>query len=129
MTRQRHLVNRKLPLWLGLAALAVQMLLPFLIAVEIRVLTEDPFLFGGLDPALICSHDSNDQPAIPKRHNIAACPLCTALAAGHAAPLATAAILPVPHQSALVADAVATAIPLVSRLQASYSARGPPGRA
>lgn len=129
MTRQRHLVNRKLPLWLGLAALAVQVLLPFLIAVEIRVLTEDPFLFGSLDPALVCSHDSNDQPANPKRHSIAACPLCTALAAGHAAPLATAAILPVPHEFALVADAVPTAIPPISRLQASYNARGPPVRA
>jgi hypothetical protein len=128
VTRQRHLVNRKLGLWLGLAALAVQLLLPFLIAVEIRVLTEDPFLFGGLDPALTCSHDSNDQPAVPKRHNLAACPLCTVLAAGHATPLATAAILPVPHQSALIADAVPTAIPPVSRPRASYSARGPPAR-
>jgi hypothetical protein len=129
VTRQRHPVKRKLGLWLGLAALAVQVLLPFLIAVEIRVLSEDPFLFGGIDPALVCTHDNNSQPAVPKQHNAAACPLCTALAAGHATPLAAAAILPLPHRSAVIAQVVPAAVPPVSRPQASYSARGPPAHA
>ena len=126
MRQQRHGVNGKFGLWLSLAALAVQVFLPFLIAVEIRVLTEDPFLFGGQDPALTCSHDSDGQPAAPKRHNIAACPLCTALAAGHATTLAAVAILPVPHRSALIAEAVPASVPPVSRHQASYEATGPP---
>jgi hypothetical protein len=129
MRRQHHGGKRRLGLWLGLAALAIQVFLPFLIAVEIRVLTEDPFLFGGLDPTLICSHDRDGRPAAPKPHNNTACPLCTALAAGHAIPLATATILRVPHRSALIAQAVPTAIPPVSRHQASYTARGPPARA
>jgi hypothetical protein len=132
MTMGRHPTRRRAAphgVWLAVLAIAGQVLLPFLIAVEIRVLAEDPSLVGGLDPPLICSHDSNDQPATPKRHNIAACPLCTALAAGHVIPLTTAAILPVPHGSALVADAAPTAIPPAPRLQAFYSARGPPARA
>ncbi|MGH7095986.1 MAG: hypothetical protein ACREFB_20960 [Stellaceae bacterium] len=129
MRRLHHGGKRRLGLWLGLAALTIQVFLPFLIAAEIRVLTEDPFLFGGLDPALICSHDRDGQPTAPKPHNNTACPLCTTLAAGQATPLATAAILPVPHRSALIAQVMPAAIAPVFRHQTSYTARGPPARA
>lgn len=129
MTRRRCHARRKLGLWLGLAALTVQVLLPFLIAAEIRVISEDPFLFGGLDPALTCSHDSSGRPAAPKQQNHAACPLCAALAAGHAITFTAATVLPPPPQASRYMRATSAVALPVSRPQGSYSARGPPARA
>jgi hypothetical protein len=128
VSQQRHLAKRKLGLWLSMAALAIQMLLPLLIAVEIRLLTQDPFLFGGLDPTLTCTHDSDGQPASPKRHDMAACPLCMALAVTHATTLAASSILPLPRQSVVVAEAAPATTPSVPCHHASYDARGPPAR-
>lgn len=129
MTRQRHIVKRKLGLWLGMAALAVQALLPLLIAVEVRIVSADPFLFGIRDPALICSQHRDSRPSLPTRHDLAACPLCAALAAGHATTLTAAAALTPPRDAAIPAGATPAPVFSVYRQAASYDATGPPARA
>jgi hypothetical protein len=117
-----------------LAAVVVQVLLPFLIAGEIRLLTRYPFLFATYDPASICGHalaggGGHRGSPVPAHRDIGACPLCTALAATHAVAPPAPPILPLPCEA--VAFTVAVPAPSLPgfRHYGSYEARGPPARA
>ena len=124
--RRRGEGIRRFGLRLALLALAVQALIPFLVAFQLRALAESPE--AAVLNAPLCLHDSSGQPAgtAPHQDCTAACPLCAALAAASlVGPLATATALP----PAVMADAPAAApAPALASLfpSAAYRSRAPP---
>src|SRR5690242_6820414 len=127
MTRRRHRSAGQAPrgAWLAFLAVAMQVLVPFFLMVEIARANEP----GGA--AVICSslgHDTHEEGGNSADHGLAAhcCSICTALSAaqGFAAPAA----LPLPllagiGERAFTAADVAQAALLAT---SSYRSRGPP---
>jgi hypothetical protein len=125
-TRQKRLAAG----WFGCLAMAVQALLPLLLAAEIRLADA-----GELS---ICAMDGAEQAAGPVTHQhhnsgsshhggMAACPICQAVACGQAfADTAALPALPAPQSH----ETAAAFAPPASHLQAfyssSYRARAPP---
>jgi len=125
VTARRHRFHRGAPrgAWLAFFALAMQVLVPFFMAVEIAH-AEVP---GGA--AVICSalgHQTN-QSGNATDHGLAEhCSICTTLAAAHAFTPPAAPPLPLPvavGQSGLTIIEVAQAALLVA---SPYQSRGPP---
>jgi hypothetical protein len=126
--RRRRLPQTRPPrgAWLAFLALAIQVLLPFFLAVEIARANEPG------STVVICSalgagahHESN--PSGSDRHgSIGSCPICTALAAGHGFTAPPAPPQPLPVVGASV-DLAATDAALVAPVAISfYQSRGPP---
>ena len=122
--RSRQRRKRFIAAWLGLIGLAVQALLPMLLAVEIAAQPFDPAA------AALCLHDSADpaQPA-PASHDhglTSGCPICLSLAASVAFTAPTPLAIPLP--SFVKADDYAR-IEADTRGQSvlpSYQSRAPP---
>lgn len=128
MTKHLHRARQQLAppgAWLAFLALAVQVLLPFVVAYDIALMSSPAY--AGI--TAICSagatHSVPAQGAPDQSHH-ATCPLCTAMAAGQAFTAATPVFVPVPQPgkglkieaAPLHRDAAVTA--------ASYQPRGPP---
>ncbi len=116
--------------WFGCLAMAVQALLPLLLAAEIRMANagEIPICTAaGLKQAADPATDRQNPSPIRHHGGMATCPICQAVACGQAfTDTAASPSLSAP-QSYETADAFAPAVP---RLQAfyysSYRARAPP---
>jgi DUF2946 family protein len=132
MSRVRDLrKTREAPrgLWLAFLALAIQVLLPFLVGYEIA-LVSSPAL---AETTVICSASGPaTAPAGPANHaahhGLAAhaCPLCIALASSQAFTTAAPVALPLPQGSAVtIAHRVVTLRTSVAPA-ASYNPRAPP---
>ena len=123
MRFRRH-ERRCLAAWLGLICLAVQALLPLLLAVEIAA---QPF-----DPAAeaLCLHSSAAPPQpdqTPHHHSgISGCPICLTLAASAAFTEPTPLALPLPDLVRSDAYAHAEGGPRTQFFRASYRSRAPP---
>jgi len=111
----------------GGIALAVQALLPLLLAVEIRLATTAEFPAAHAAAATSVIHPHQPSPFAPHHHGIAgSCPLCLALAANHGFTATTPAAPPLPNSAALDLIAVAPPERPVFRALSSYFARAPP---
>jgi hypothetical protein len=117
---------KRFGLRLALLALAVQALIPFLVAFQLRALAQSPE--AAVLDAPLCLHDGSGQPAggAPHQDCTAACPLCAALAAGSligpppagvAIPLVIGAEVPTTAPAPTLAGLVPSA---------SYRSRAPP---
>jgi DUF2946 family protein len=126
MRRRRQ--RRRLAAWLSLFALALQALVPLLVAGEISLAARS----GDHSVFELCAFGhvhGRDVPGKATGHDEdggTVCPICVAL---HAAPVftpATAASLPVPAFRGI--EIAATATPLPPRLvaQTAYRSRAPP---
>jgi hypothetical protein len=125
VTSRRHCSERKVPrgAWLAFLALALQVLLPFFLAVEIARADEP----GGI--AVICSalgHDTH-------RHNNATdhgladhCSICTTLAAAHGFAPPVTPPLPMPISAGRAVLTVTDAAQAAILIAAPYQSRGPP---
>lgn len=127
MRSRRHRSAGQAPrgAWLALVAVAMQVLVPFFLMVEIARANEP----GGA--AVICSslgHDTHQNNGNASDHGLAAhcCSICTALAAAQGFAPAVAPPLPLPvsiGRSDLTPADVAQAARLAT---SSYRSRGPP---
>jgi hypothetical protein len=121
---QRHMIPHGF--FLAFMAVAVQLLLPFVIAIQIARLGDPAFA-----DTVICSslgatahHDggtSNDHHGPGE-----ACPLCGALALGQAFTAAEAPAMPMPLRSSRIILATVDAPSLALVGTSSYQSRGPP---
>jgi DUF2946 family protein len=126
MTAQRHR-HRNPPrgTWLAFLALAIQAMLPFFLAVEIARAGNPAYA----DSIPICSalghRGSGDTSG--DHHGIAdGCPICTALAAGHAFTAPPATPLPLPVACAGIALSAPEASAAAVLATSSYQSRAPP---
>jgi hypothetical protein len=119
------------PEGIGLAflALAIQILLPFLVAFEIT-LARTPAYAESKSP--ICSASgSTTSPAHlidhTAHHGLAdGCPICLALAASQAFTAAAPVALPLPQAALVLRNQPALTPPLFGGISASYRSRAPP---
>jgi len=134
MTTGRYLKRPKatpLGVWLAFLAAAGQVLLPFLLAFEIA-LAEPPA--DAAYGAAICSAGHMPAPTSPsgggtERHAPAGgCPICQALAAGHAFIPPTVVTLAAPTNSTAVRQPSAPRQSLTALASASYRSRAPPSK-
>jgi len=120
------------PIGVGLAALslAIQLLLPFVLANEIAFANPSG---GAPGPSLICSasglaqipgHRSDDGSS---KHGLAGgCPICMALAAGQAFVASAPIIMPPPVAVAAVVELGRGPVRLAALPPLSYRSRAPP---
>ena len=127
MRSRRHRSTGQAPrgAWLAFVAVAMQVLVPFFLMVEIARANEP----GGA--AVICSslgHDTHQDNGTAPDHGLAAhcCSICTALAAAQGFAPAAAPPLPLPV-SVGRSDLTPADVAQVARLvTSSYRSRGPP---
>jgi hypothetical protein len=127
MTKGPHRVTRKrAPPGAPLAflALALQVLIPFLVAYEISVLSS-PAYAGD---AIICSaaHAGSSHRSAPDHTDHGACPLCVTLAAAQAFTNAAPVPLPVPRQVESITLQAGPARLVTTLAAAPYNPRAPP---
>jgi hypothetical protein len=116
--------------WLAFLALAVQVLLPFLVAYEIALASTPAYAEGT---TVICSASSST--TIPAAHPVdhtahhglaAGCPLCIAAAAAHAFTAAPPVALPLPQARSVILHHAGVAPRPYASTAASYNPRAPP---
>lgn len=115
--------------WLAFLALAIQILLPFLVAYEIG-LASTP---ANAETITICHMPGATaalEPGADKDTHHArlceGCPICTALAAGHAFTAAGPVALPLPQAAAIVLHLTMQMPRAFASAAASYNPRAPP---
>lgn len=116
--------------WLAVLACGVQVLLPFLVAIEIRAASLEA-THHHAPAAVAASHVHGDsQPFRHKsRHGTGlagGCPICLALSVAQAFTAPAPLALPLPQVPRLVRVAVAAAPPPAQDTPAHYEARAPP---
>ena len=116
--------------WLALFAAMIQVLLPFLVALDF-VLVSDPAFAGHT--VFVCASERPTSQTAPQqgRHQShrglsATCPLCTALAAGQGFVAAEAPSAPLPQSAALPLLGPWAHMQLSTAASAAYDSRGPP---
>ncbi len=116
--------------WLALLALAIQILLPFLVAYEIAFAGTPAHAQGT---SVICSAAEPTNPTAPpqgshgSRHGLtASCPICMALAAGQAFTAAAPIALPLPLVESFVHYIAVQTPNAPFGAIASYNPRAPP---
>jgi Protein of unknown function (DUF2946) len=131
MSKKLYRAQRKLPAprgaWLAFLALAVQVLLPFLVAYDIALLSSPAY--AGV--TVICSADGTHgttpaQSAPDQQGHHVACPLCTAMAAGQAFTAITPVAMPLPQPGRGVKIEAGAMRPSAAVTAAFYHPRGPP---
>lgn len=115
--------------WLGGLALIVQAMLPFLVAIEIKVATlQSPYITATGDA--LCRADRDNSPTGGDgdhgKHPHAICPLCAALATAQAFTTPSAIELPLPIAVATIGRARPLAGTAATTDLHPYEARGPP---
>jgi hypothetical protein len=113
--------------WLAFLALAVQALLPFLLASEIALGNTQAHADGT---TVICAAagSTTTQPSHSSHHRLADnCPICLALAAGQAFTTLAQVALPLPQAASFtLSQATAPAPDAGAGFTASYNPRAPP---
>jgi hypothetical protein len=112
--------------WLAFLALAIQALLPFLLASEIALGNTQAYAEAT---SVICtaSGSTATQPSHSSHHGLADnCPICLALAAGQAFTTLAQAVLPLPQAASITLSLVAPAPGALAGFAASYHPRAPP---
>lgn len=133
MTKGLHRARRKAPpqgIGLAFLALAVQALLPFVIAYEITFASTSAAAEGT---TIICAvagptaSSASHQVDHTSHHGLAdGCPICLALAAGQAFIAAAPVALPLPQAASIVLRLAAHAPRASAGFSASYNPRAPP---
>jgi len=129
MTQDTQQVRtRTPPLGVGLAllALAIQVLLPFLVTADIALLSKSAYA----DTAIICSagvsHAPSSAPAPDQKDHGGTCPLCLALATGQGFTSAAPLAIPLPLRAeSIVLDAASPRLAFAAAAT-SYNPRAPP---
>lgn len=116
--------------WLALFAATIQVLLPFLVALDL-VLVQDPAYAGRTvfvcDSAQTTSSNTPHQEKHQSHRGLsAACPLCAALAAGQGFVAVEAPSVPLPQSAALPRLNPLPRENLSTAAHAAYDSRGPP---
>lgn len=116
--------------WLALFAATIQVLLPFLVALDL-VLADNPAYAGRTlfvcDGAQATSSTGQHQEKHQTHHGLsAACPLCAALAAGQGFVAAEAPSVPLPQSAARPLLNPLPRATLSTAAHAAYDSRGPP---
>ena len=127
----RHTQHKRLAsAWFGFAAMAVQVLLPFLLAAEIRLAD------AGELPS--CSASAASEASVPLTHrhehpgsshhgDMTACPICQAMACGHAiADTASPPALALPQAYVSTAEFTFHPPAPAGFYSSAYRARAPP---
>jgi hypothetical protein len=130
MTKGSHRVRQqRAPSGVALAflALALQVLLPFLVAYEIGVLGNP----ASAETTIICTASGshavpNQQSGADQPDHAGPCSLCIALAAAHAFTAAAPGTLPLPHRVARITLQAAVSHRTFAFPAASYHSRAPP---
>ena len=133
MARGRTRIDELTPprgFWLALFAATIQVLLPFLVALDLA-LVSDPAYAGRA--VFVCSAERTASQTEPggKGHQThrgvsAACPLCAAFAAGQGFVAADTPNVPLPQSAALPPPRSLARTPLPTAAHAAYDSRGPP---
>ncbi len=117
--------------WLAFLAVAIQVLLPFLVAYEIT-LAGTPAYAASKTTTICSASGSTTSPASRStdhtaHHGLAdGCPICMALAAGQAFTAAAAVALALPQVKAVVLRVTVHASRVSTLAAASYNPRAPP---
>jgi hypothetical protein len=115
--------------WLAFLALAIQSLLPFLVAYEIALASTPAH---AQDTSVLCSasaspSSSNATIDHTTHHGlIGSCPICMALAASHAFTAAAPVALPLPQPAQVIQRYMARVPHAFADAAASYNPRAPP---
>ena len=112
--------------WLAFLALAVQILLPFLVAYEIA-LASTPARAEGT--TVICEAAPTSHQSDHAAHHCAPdhpCPICLACAAAQAFTAAPPVALPLPRGGPVILSADTPVTPTVQSFAAPYQSRAPP---
>jgi hypothetical protein len=113
--------------WLAFLALAVQVLLPFLVAYEIGLASTPAYAAGT---TVICSASSPTAPRAvhhTAHHGLAdGCPICIALAAAQAFTAAPPVALPLPQAQSVILHHAGVAPRPYASTATSYNPRAPP---
>lgn len=124
---------RRLAAWLGVLALLVQVLIPALLAAEIKVAQDGRgqsvftlCAFGHLH--LATRGDGGTAPATPGHDDDAGalCPICLALLASPAFTAPPLVGLPLPAATSFATFAIAATRPLPTSATTAYRSRAPP---
>ncbi len=133
MTKRQHRASRRAApqgTWLAFLALAIQALLPFLLAYEIALGTTPAHAAGTT--AICAASGSTTTPFSHQadhssHHGLAdGCPICLALAAGQAFTAISPVALPLPQTAAVTLSLAAQAPRALGGFSASYNPRAPP---
>lgn len=128
MTKHLHRAGKRAApsgAWLAFLAVAVQVLLPFLVAYEIALVSSPAYAASS---AIICSaSDTHAAPASHTQHGLSdRCPLCVALAANQSFTAATPITAPLPRTISGIARYSAPSHGASAFGVASYNSRAPP---
>jgi len=125
MARRQRWKRRRAPVGVAFAflALAIQVLLPFVVAAEIDLLGNPAYA-----SAPICSASLHEQqPGQQSDHGLGTtCPLCLTLAASHGFTGASSAALPLPQGDGVAVDQIISPWQSATPVAASYNSRAPP---
>jgi hypothetical protein len=102
---------------LAMAALALQALIPFVIAAHVA---------AGADAFPICHSSTSDEHKSGQPNPVNSCPICIALAASVAVTLPAPPALPLPHFTVAVTPALAAHEAAEISLPTPYRSRAPP---
>jgi hypothetical protein len=128
MIARRHRSQTRPPrgAWLAFLAIAMQVLLPFLLAAEIAR-ADEPGSVAVICSALgpVAHHDSGTKDG--DNHGLTtSCPICTTLSAAHGFTPPPAAPLPLPVACASIDLSAAVIVTFAVVSTFSYQSRGPP---
>jgi hypothetical protein len=128
MTKDLHRTGKRAApsgAWLAFLAIAVQILLPFLVAYEIALVSSPAY--ADRDAAICSASGTHSAPTSHTKPGLCdQCPLCGAMAATQGFTTAIPVAVPLPRTTGSIVFDVATASHATHFAAASYNSRAPP---